>query len=183
MDQEDFWYRLAAAYVTDALEGRHHAAGLGTKILLGKTHAARCLKVQCHTICTGALLLTIVFHCVLSHWEPAQMVAASAQLQTWVLWGGVGCTAVYWLDTFLTISHMTPRGFCRLPHNILHVILLLLLTSDYVIYTVVLVMAGITPDLLQFLLLTSLCALWLAAVGIHLLAEIFHSLGGGHFIW
>ncbi|CAH1233778.1 SCN11A [Branchiostoma lanceolatum] len=202
MDQEDFWYRLAAAYVTDALEGRHHAAGLGTKILLGKTHAARCLKVQCHTICTGALLLTIVFHCVLSHWEPAQMVAASAQLQTWVLWGGVGCTTVYWLDTFLTIAHMTPRGFCRLPHNILHVILLLLLTSDYVIYTlcgrlifrclrpflwllrdrntrgVVLVMAGITPDLLQFLLLTSLCALWLAAVGIHLLAEIFHSPDG-----
>eukprot|EP00058_Branchiostoma_floridae_P026416 XP_002611907.1 hypothetical protein BRAFLDRAFT_106503 [Branchiostoma floridae] len=117
------------------LEGRHHAVGLGTKILLGKTHAARCLMVQCHPLCTGALLLTIVFHCALSHWEPAQMVAASAQLRPWVLWGGVGCTAVYWLDTFLTMAHMTPRGFFRLPHNILHVILLVLLTSDYVIYT------------------------------------------------
>ncbi|XP_078598326.1 uncharacterized protein LOC144874250 [Branchiostoma floridae x Branchiostoma japonicum] len=202
MDQEDFWYRLAAAYVTDALEGRHHAAGLGTKVLLGKTHAARCLKVQCHPLCTGALLLTIVFHCALSHWEPAQMVAASAQLRPWVLWGGVGCTAVYWFDTFLTMAHMTPRGFFRLPHNILHVILLVLLTSDYVIYTlsgrlifrclrpflwllrdrttrgVVMVMAGITPDLLKFLLLTSLCALWLAAVGIHLLSGIFHSPDG-----
>ncbi|XP_019641138.1 PREDICTED: uncharacterized protein LOC109482746 [Branchiostoma belcheri] len=135
MDQEDFWYRLAAAYVTDALEGRHHATGLGTKTLLRKTHAARCLKLQCHPVCTGALLLTIVFHCALSHWEPAQMVAASAQLQTWVLWGGVACTAVYWLDTFLSMAHMTPRGFFSHPHNILHVIVLVLLTSDYVIYT------------------------------------------------
>ncbi|XP_078681638.1 uncharacterized protein LOC144916384 [Branchiostoma floridae x Branchiostoma belcheri] len=97
------------------------------------------------------------------------------------------------------MAHMTPRGFCSLPHNVLHVIVLVLLTSDYVIYTlcgrmifrclrpflwllrdrttrsVVMVMAGITPDLLKFLLMTSLCALWLAAVGIHLLAGIFHS--------
>ncbi|XP_078681637.1 uncharacterized protein LOC144916383 [Branchiostoma floridae x Branchiostoma belcheri] len=116
MDQEDFWYRLAAAYVTDAvillvtvllqIEGRHHATGLGTKILLGKTHAARCLKLQCHPACTVALLLTIVFHCALSHWEPAQMVAASRELQTWVLWGGVACTAVYWLDTFLSVRRL-----------------------------------------------------------------------------
>ncbi|XP_019641083.1 PREDICTED: uncharacterized protein LOC109482706 [Branchiostoma belcheri] len=41
------------------------------------------------------------------------------------------------------------------------------------------VMAGITPDLLKFLLMTSLCALWLAAVGIHL--KCVCSLSGGDY--
>ncbi|CAK8680410.1 unnamed protein product [Clavelina lepadiformis] len=158
IDISDASYNLSVAYVQDALQGRYYNAGLGKNIELGKRISIWCLRITSNLIYTTLLFLVVGFHCMISLAEPVQMIAvATKPIARLPFWGGVSCCVLYLLDVLLELSYCHPKQYFSFNHG--------RFTG--------LVMMGVTPKFLQFLLILGGYVVGFAVIGVHLFMDVY----------
>ncbi|XP_077971437.1 uncharacterized protein LOC120339332 [Styela clava] len=193
---------LSAAYIEDAIRGRYYQSGLARNLAPDRKFHLKCFNIHSSLPYEIGLILTITLHSALAFFEPVQMInRASPSLPTWVIISGILSVFVYSIDICLSIIYTSRRNFISSIHNISYIIMVFLLASDYIIYTLTkrmifrflratlllvrtrtlrgttLVMLWVIPKFIQFLSIMVAYIGIFAVVGVHLFMQYYEHEG------